>query len=153
MAVSDCIVTKAGPGTITEATIRGLPIMLSSYLPGQERGNVDFVVNGGFGAFSRKPEVIASTVGKWLKDEDQMKKMSKLSQNQANPNATFEIAGEILEMLKQKLGNNVQPEAEHSSESDDVMMSGFDTDDMSEYEPDEEDRLDAELLTAIETNM
>ena len=55
-------------------------------------------------------------------------------------------------MLKQKLGN-VQPEAEHSSESDDMMMGEYDTDDMSEYEPDEEDRLDAELLTAIETNM
>ena len=36
MEVADCLVTKAGPGTIAEAAIRGLPTMLSSYLPGQE---------------------------------------------------------------------------------------------------------------------
>lgn len=36
MGAVDCIVTKAGPGTIAEAMIRGLPIMLSAFLPGQE---------------------------------------------------------------------------------------------------------------------
>lgn len=35
MGASDCLVTKAGPGTIAEAMIRGLPIVLSSFLPGQ----------------------------------------------------------------------------------------------------------------------
>lgn len=38
MGAVDCIVTKAGPGTIAEAMIRGLPIMLSAFLPGQEVG-------------------------------------------------------------------------------------------------------------------
>jgi len=99
MAASDCIVTKAGPGTITEANIRGLPIMLSSYLPGQERGNVDFVLKGGFGSFSKKPEVIAQTVSEWLQDEESLEKMSGLSSKQGNPNATFQIAQEILDMM------------------------------------------------------
>lgn len=36
MGAVDCIVTKAGPGTIAEAMVRGLPIMLSAFLPGQE---------------------------------------------------------------------------------------------------------------------
>ena len=35
MAASDCLVTKAGPGTIAEAMIQGLPCVLSSFLPGQ----------------------------------------------------------------------------------------------------------------------
>lgn len=46
MSAVDALVTKAGPGTIAEATIRGLPVMLSGYLPGQEEGNVPYVVNG-----------------------------------------------------------------------------------------------------------
>ena len=37
MAACDVIVTKAGPGTIAEATTRALPVMLSSFLPGQEK--------------------------------------------------------------------------------------------------------------------
>lgn len=46
MGAVDALVTKAGPGTIAEATIRGLPVMLSGYLPGQEEGNVPYVVDG-----------------------------------------------------------------------------------------------------------
>ncbi|KAL3585444.1 hypothetical protein D5086_012311 [Populus alba] len=35
MGACDCIITKAGPGTIAEALIRGLPIILNDYIPGQ----------------------------------------------------------------------------------------------------------------------
>ncbi len=35
MAASDCLVSKAGPGTIAECMTRGLPVVLSSFLPGQ----------------------------------------------------------------------------------------------------------------------
>ena len=40
MTAADIIVTKAGPGTIAEAMIKGLPVLLTSFLPGQEEGNV-----------------------------------------------------------------------------------------------------------------
>ncbi|XP_071719312.1 monogalactosyldiacylglycerol synthase 2, chloroplastic-like isoform X3 [Rutidosis leptorrhynchoides] len=33
MGVCDCIITKAGPGTIDEALIRGLPIIFNEYIP------------------------------------------------------------------------------------------------------------------------
>jgi 1,2-diacylglycerol 3-beta-galactosyltransferase len=35
MAAADLLVTKAGPGTIAEACAFGVPMVLSSYLPGQ----------------------------------------------------------------------------------------------------------------------
>ena len=35
MAAADLLVTKAGPGTIAEACSYGVPMVLSSYLPGQ----------------------------------------------------------------------------------------------------------------------
>uniref|UniRef100_A0A803P0X1 Replication protein A subunit n=1 Tax=Cannabis sativa TaxID=3483 RepID=A0A803P0X1_CANSA len=35
MGACDCIITKAGPGTIAEALIRGLPIILNGYIPRQ----------------------------------------------------------------------------------------------------------------------
>ena len=47
MEIADVMITKAGPGTIAEATIRGVPTMLSSFLPGQEAGNVPFVTENG----------------------------------------------------------------------------------------------------------
>ena len=44
---ADVLVSKAGPGTIAEAAAVGLPVMVTSHLPGQEAGNVDIVLNGG----------------------------------------------------------------------------------------------------------
>ena len=45
MVACDAIVTKAGPGTIAESLICGLPIMLNGFIPCQEAGNVPFVVD------------------------------------------------------------------------------------------------------------
>jgi 1,2-diacylglycerol 3-beta-galactosyltransferase len=44
MGASDVVITKAGPGTIAEALIRGVPLMLNGAIPCQEEGNVPFVV-------------------------------------------------------------------------------------------------------------
>jgi len=99
MIAADCIVTKAGPGTIAEACCCGLPIMLSGYLPGQETGNVAFVVDGGFGGYSNKPEVIASTVASWLEDPQLLKAMSEHSQRASRPAATGQIADDIVKLI------------------------------------------------------
>ena len=62
MVAADLMVTKAGPGTIAEASIVGLPCMLSGFLPGQEEGNVPYVIGNGYGDFSRDPKKIAAKV-------------------------------------------------------------------------------------------
>ena len=46
----DLLVTKAGPGSLAEANAAQLPVVVYDYVPGQERGNVDFVRNNGLGA-------------------------------------------------------------------------------------------------------
>lgn len=91
----DCLITKAGPGTIAEGCASGLPMMLSSFLPGQEAGNVKFVVDQGFGAFSTRPKKIAKIVSGWLKDPELLAEMSKKSHSAGRPDATKEIAADI----------------------------------------------------------
>jgi 1,2-diacylglycerol 3-beta-galactosyltransferase len=68
LSAVDLMVTKAGPGTIAEACTRGLPLILSSFLPGQEHGNVAFAQDGGFGIFTRCPKGIADTASALLRD-------------------------------------------------------------------------------------
>lgn len=46
----DLLVTKAGPGSLAEANAAQLPVVVYDYVPGQERGNVDFVRNNGLGS-------------------------------------------------------------------------------------------------------
>jgi 1,2-diacylglycerol 3-beta-galactosyltransferase len=49
LSCADVVVTKAGPGIIAEAACCGTPLLLSSHLPGQERGNAQLVVDAGAG--------------------------------------------------------------------------------------------------------
>ncbi|MBK8836144.1 MAG: galactosyldiacylglycerol synthase [Anaerolineae bacterium] len=66
MGASDILCTKAGPGTISEAFIAGLPILLFDRVPGQEDGNVDYVVNQGAGAWCPTPFALTRTLRQWL---------------------------------------------------------------------------------------
>ena len=49
MRAADLLVTKAGPGTLAEANAAQLPVVVYDYVPGQERGNVEFVRHNGIG--------------------------------------------------------------------------------------------------------
>jgi 1,2-diacylglycerol 3-beta-galactosyltransferase len=58
----DLLVTKAGPGSLAEANAAQLPVVVYDYVPGQERGNVDFVRYNGLGlvALRGASEVVAA---------------------------------------------------------------------------------------------
>jgi 1,2-diacylglycerol 3-beta-galactosyltransferase len=98
MSASDLIITKAGPGSITEALARDLPIIITSWLPGQEEGNVEFVVKSGVGVVCADYKKIAKTVREmsqpvsYLRIKKNIKKVN-------NPKAVFQIAKEILNYL------------------------------------------------------
>lgn len=98
MAASDLIVSKAGPGTIAEALIRGLPIVLSGYLPGQEAPNVAFVTQAGVGAFSRHPGTIADIVTEWVSNPVELANRSKRAKDLGRPSATYDIVKEMAKL-------------------------------------------------------
>jgi 1,2-diacylglycerol 3-beta-galactosyltransferase len=58
----DLLVTKAGPGTLAEANAAQLPVVVYDFVPGQERGNVDFVRHNGLGliALQGSSKVVAA---------------------------------------------------------------------------------------------
>ena len=97
MVAADVLVSKAGPGTIAEAAALSLPVMLTSFLPGQEEGNVDFVVNGGFGAFIADTDTtsIAEEVGQWLTNEDIARNLSARAKANGAPTAARDIVEQI----------------------------------------------------------
>ena len=97
MVASDVLVSKAGPGTIAEAASLSLPVMLTSFLPGQEEGNVDFVVAGGFGTFisDSDPYGVAEEVADWLKDDEKREDLSKRAKARGAPNAARDIVKNI----------------------------------------------------------
>lgn len=103
MAAADCIITKAGPGTIAESLIRGLPLVLNGCIPCQEEGNVQYVLQNDLGQFSREPEQIADIVSSWFQGEEGrqvLQRMSKHAKSMGHPDATFKIAEDLAELCR-----------------------------------------------------
>lgn len=98
MAQSDLIITKAGPGTIAEALAMNLPIIITSWIPGQEEGNVEFVKKFDLGRVTKDPKKIVETI-KQLKEENEYKRIQKNIEKARKPNAALDIAADIINYL------------------------------------------------------
>jgi 1,2-diacylglycerol 3-beta-galactosyltransferase len=92
MRATNLLVTKAGPGTITEALNAGLPMVLYSRLPGQEDGNVRYVQEEGVGLWAPGPERAASAALGWLADPHALRVAAERCRAIARPQAAREIA-------------------------------------------------------------
>lgn len=66
-----------------------------SYLPGQEAGNVDVVLDAGFGDYCKDPDEIAREVACWLKDDELLATMSKSASEVGQPTAAADIVQDI----------------------------------------------------------
>lgn len=102
MAAADILVTKAGPSTISEACIAGLPLILYDAIPGQETGNVDYVVDNDAGVYAPNPREVGEAVRSWLGEgAEGLKRRSQNALRIARPNAVFEIADEVWQYAQQ----------------------------------------------------
>ena len=105
MSASDCIITKAGPGTIAEALICGLPMILNDFIPCQEASNVPYVLDHGVGIFMKDPDVVAQTVSHWFSSKEgsnELKEMSKRAKELGKPEATFKIVEDLAALIPER---------------------------------------------------
>ncbi len=100
MNAADIIVTKAGPGTISEAFTAGLPIILYTRMPGQEEGNVDYVVDKGAGVWAPTPESVLMALRHWVENPSVRQKVAGISKSLARPDAAENIARRIINSVK-----------------------------------------------------
>lgn len=92
MRAADILVTKAGPGTISESFIAGLPMILYSKMPGQEDGNVTYVVEEGAGVWAPEPAQVVATLHEWLANPSSRLKAAEACKRLARPSAARQIA-------------------------------------------------------------
>lgn len=67
----------------------------NSFLPGQEAGNVDVVLESRFGEYNKNPAKIGAIVTSWLQDEPLLQSMSQAAMVAGNPYAADEIVEDI----------------------------------------------------------
>jgi 1,2-diacylglycerol 3-beta-galactosyltransferase len=88
----DLVVSKAGPGTIAEATCCGTPLLLTAHIPGQEKGNSEMVTSAGAGL--RVPDVrrLVAEIGRLRRDRHAVEVMGAASARLGRPDAAGHTA-------------------------------------------------------------
>lgn len=105
MRAADVLVTKAGPGTIAESLNAHLPVILYARLPGQEDGNVTFVVEEKVGVWAPQPKYVVQTLREWVQNPEIRMRYVENCRRAARPDASRQIAraiGEMLELIPEK---------------------------------------------------
>jgi 1,2-diacylglycerol 3-beta-galactosyltransferase len=100
LRAADILITKAGPNTLSEAFIAGLPPIIFCYIPGQEQGNVAYVQAHQAGAYAEKPQEIARLVLSWLTvNNDILQEMGRNAIRLARPQAALAIADRVCSLI------------------------------------------------------
>jgi len=93
MRAADCVMSKAGGLIVSEALACGLPLLLINALPGQESGNVDYVVEGSAGDVARDPLEALEIMCHWLTKESELYKVRQQNARRlGRPQASYDVA-------------------------------------------------------------
>lgn len=99
MGLSDCIVTKPGGLTLSEAIEAGLPMFLLRPMPGQEWSNAQYLQAKGAAVVCGSSDELARSVSVFLKDGKRREEMKAAVASLRKRNAADRIALDILANL------------------------------------------------------
>ena len=102
MHAADFILCKAGGMIVSEALACGLPLVLYEALPGQEAGNVRYVVESGAGTWAPEPIGALAAVYTWLVGEGgELETVQAAAKNAGRPRAAYEIAEQVYRHMQE----------------------------------------------------
>ena len=96
MKCADILVTKAGGLVVSEGLAAGLPILLIDNLPGQEDGNVRYVVENGAGLRIQNEIELLTIINYWLgQNQTALTECAKNSRQLGHPDSAIVIANRL----------------------------------------------------------
>jgi 1,2-diacylglycerol 3-beta-galactosyltransferase len=98
MKASDLLVTKAGPGAIAEASIAEVPVVVYDFVPGQERGNLDYVRTNGIGVVALTAAEVVASVTRIVHNQERLVAMRARQTSIAPRGSSRRIAELIAEV-------------------------------------------------------
>jgi processive 1,2-diacylglycerol beta-glucosyltransferase len=99
MRSADVLVTKAGGLTLAEAFCCGVPVVVHDLLPGQEAGNLAYVLGEHAVEYAPRPAQLARTVKALQSDPARRADLVAQARRLARPQAADEIADGLLARL------------------------------------------------------
>ncbi len=98
MDAADCVVTKPGGLTTSEALAKGLPIIMANPIPGQEDRNVEFLLNNGAAFKISETFPLDEALFQLFTNEARQKSMNEMIRKLGKPNATRDFVDFILSL-------------------------------------------------------
>jgi processive 1,2-diacylglycerol beta-glucosyltransferase len=106
MDAADCIISKPGGLTTSEALTKRLPMIICNPIPGHEDRNVEFLTEAGTAIAVDKRLSVADAVELFFSDEKLRKKMLSRIEVIRKPNATADLCAEIFALGAQAQGRS-----------------------------------------------
>lgn len=101
MRAGDMVISKAGGLIVSETLALGKPILITDVIEGQETGNANYVLENGAGDKAFNPMDVLETVFHWMQEDGKLLKIrSEKARAVGNPNAAFEIADVVYELIE-----------------------------------------------------
>jgi len=100
MDAADLLVTKPGGLTSSEALAKGLPMIITNPIPGQEERNASYLLKHGVAEQADEPEEIARLVHTLLHHPTRLKRMVEKTRTVAKPYAAMEVARQIFGRIR-----------------------------------------------------
>lgn len=98
MSAADCIITKPGGLTVSEALAKNLPMILVDPIPGHEERNVEFLMNNGMAMLVTKTFPVDEAVYHLFTNPARLQSMRETMHAIAHPDATERLCKFILDM-------------------------------------------------------
>lgn len=98
MSAADCIITKPGGLTVSEALAKHLPMILVNPIPGHEERNVEFLMNNGMAMLVTKTFPVDEAVYHLFHNPDRIANMRHTMAAVAHPDATERLSRFILDL-------------------------------------------------------
>ena len=100
MRAADVVVTKAGGLTLAEAFASRAPVVVHDVLPGQEAGNLDYVLGCRAALYAPNPEALARIVLDLRASLEMRTELAERGAQLARPDAARQIARNIMSRLE-----------------------------------------------------
>ena len=97
MSASDCIITKPGGLTVSEALARHLPMLLVDPIPGHEERNIEFLLNNGIAMAVTKTFPVDEAVYNLFLNPGRLDKIKEVMAMVAHPDATERLVDCVLQ--------------------------------------------------------
>ncbi len=96
MKSADVMITKAGSSTLFEVMTMRKPFVIASYIPGQEKGNVDYVVDKKLGFYEKRSKNIVRIVKNLLEDKNLVEELVANQDREGIRNGVYDIAETLI---------------------------------------------------------